>query len=135
VPQPDDPVLYFLDLGHTELRKAAKAVSLVKLQSLLDLALGADARGEDMAFREDVHLMMATSGLCEWLLRIANSVSLVMVGVSFKYQPARGISLSYRCSPARLSSYRQVSAFIRHPVQDHFSTTNSFSTSFYTSNT
>ncbi|KAH9962023.1 hypothetical protein BGW80DRAFT_1357001 [Lactifluus volemus] len=32
-----------------------------------------------MAFRGDVHLMMATSGLCEWLLRIANSVSLVML--------------------------------------------------------
>ena len=46
---------HFLDLAHTELRKTAKALSLVKLQSLLDLALGTDAHGDDAPFREDVH--------------------------------------------------------------------------------
>ncbi|KAH9991968.1 Spc98 family-domain-containing protein [Russula compacta] len=63
---------HFLDLAHTELRKTAKSASLVKLQSLLDLALGADAHGDDMPFREDVRVTMATTGLYEWLLRIIN---------------------------------------------------------------
>jgi gamma-tubulin complex component 2 len=63
---------HFLDLAHTELRKTAKAVSLVKLQSLLDLALGADAHGDDVSFREDVRVTMATTGLYDWLLRIVN---------------------------------------------------------------
>ncbi|KAI0260763.1 Spc98 family-domain-containing protein [Gloeopeniophorella convolvens] len=63
---------HFLDLAHGELRKTAKTVSLVKLQSLLDLALGSDAHGDDMAFREDIRVTMATTGLYEWLLRIVN---------------------------------------------------------------
>ena len=63
---------HFLDLAHTELRKTAKAASLVKLQSLLDLALGTDAHGDDVPFREDVRVTMATTGLYEWLLRIVN---------------------------------------------------------------
>ncbi|KAF8483402.1 Spc98 family-domain-containing protein [Russula ochroleuca] len=63
---------HFLDLAHTELRKTAKAASLVKLQSLLDLALGTDAHGDDAPFREDVRVTMATTGLYEWLLRIVN---------------------------------------------------------------
>ena len=63
---------HFLDLAHIELRKTAKAVSLVKLQSLLDLALGTDAHGDDVPFREDVRVTMATTGLYEWLLRIVN---------------------------------------------------------------
>ena len=63
---------HFLDLAHAELRKTAKAASLVKLQSLLDLALGADAHGDDMSFREDMRVTMATTGLYEWLLRIVN---------------------------------------------------------------
>jgi gamma-tubulin complex component 2 len=39
---------------------------------LLDLALGADAHGDDVPFREDVRVTMATTGLYEWLLRIVN---------------------------------------------------------------
>ncbi|KAH9055141.1 Spc98 family-domain-containing protein [Lactarius deliciosus] len=63
---------HFLDLAHTELRKTSKTASLVKLQSLLDLALGGDAHGDDIPFREDVRVTMATTGLYEWLLRIVN---------------------------------------------------------------
>ncbi len=44
----------------------------MKLQSLLDLALGADSHGDDIPFREDVRVTMATTGLYEWLLRIVN---------------------------------------------------------------
>lgn len=63
---------HFLDLSHMELRKSAKSASLVKLQSLLDLALNADAHGDDMLFREDVKVTMATSGLYEWLSKVVN---------------------------------------------------------------
>ncbi|KAG2028282.1 Spc98 family-domain-containing protein, partial [Suillus americanus] len=50
-------------------------VSIVKLQSLLDLAL----TGEDAAFREDVRVSIASSGLYEWLLKVI-SVSGVIGG-------------------------------------------------------
>ncbi|KAI0746314.1 Spc98 family-domain-containing protein [Daedaleopsis nitida] len=63
---------HLLDLSHTELRKPAKAASLVKLQSLLELALNTDAQGEDAMFREDVKVTMAGSGLYEWLLTVVN---------------------------------------------------------------
>ncbi|KAI0683501.1 Spc98 family-domain-containing protein [Earliella scabrosa] len=63
---------HLLDLSHTELRKSAKSASLVKLQSLLDLALNTDAQGEDAMFREDVKVTMAGSGLYEWLLTVVN---------------------------------------------------------------
>jgi gamma-tubulin complex component 2 len=70
---------HLLDLSHTELRKSAKAASIVKLQSLLDLALNTDAHGEDLLFREDVRVTMAGSGLYEWLLKVV-SVSGVIGG-------------------------------------------------------
>ncbi|KAJ7184367.1 Spc98 family-domain-containing protein [Mycena filopes] len=63
---------HMLDLSHAELRKSAKSASIVKLQSLLDLALNTDSQGEDMLFREDVKVTMATSGLYEWLLNVVN---------------------------------------------------------------
>jgi gamma-tubulin complex component 2 len=69
---------HLLDLSHTELRKSAKSASIVKLQSLLDLALNSDGGGEDM-FREDVKVTMAGSGLYEWLLKVV-SVSGVIGG-------------------------------------------------------
>src|ERR1700722_10310990 len=61
---------HLLDLSHAELRKAAKSASIVKLQNLLDLALNADAHGEDQLFREDVKVTIAGSGLYEWLLKV-----------------------------------------------------------------
>jgi len=66
---------HLLDLAHIELKKPAKGVSIVKLQSLLDLAL----TGEDAAFREDVRVSIASSGLYEWLLKVI-SVSGVING-------------------------------------------------------
>lgn len=63
---------HFLDLSHSELRKSARSASLVKLQSLLDLALNTDSQGEDAMFREDVKVTMASSGLYEWLLNVVN---------------------------------------------------------------
>ncbi|CAK5280946.1 unnamed protein product [Mycena citricolor] len=63
---------HLLDLSHTELRKTAKSASIVKLQSLLDLALNTDSHGEDQLFREDVKVTMAPSGLYEWLLNVVN---------------------------------------------------------------
>ncbi|KAF7305147.1 Spindle pole body component [Mycena kentingensis (nom. inval.)] len=63
---------HMLDLSSSELRKAAKSASIVKLQSLLDLALNADIQGDDTLFREDVKITLATSGLYEWLLNVVN---------------------------------------------------------------
>lgn len=71
---------HLLDLAHGELRKSAKAASLVKLQSLLDLALTSDGcsggggseRADDGLFREDVKVGMAGSGLYEWLLKVVS---------------------------------------------------------------
>lgn len=63
---------HLLDLSHAELRKSAKSASLVKLQSLLDLALNTDAQGEDAMFREDVKITVASSGLYEWLLKVVS---------------------------------------------------------------
>ncbi|ESK91942.1 spindle pole body component [Moniliophthora roreri MCA 2997] len=63
---------HFLDLSHSELRKSAKSASIVKLQSLLELTLNTDSHGEDTMFREDVKVIMAGSGLYEWLLKIIN---------------------------------------------------------------
>ena len=66
---------HLLDLAHTELRKPAKSASIVKLQSLLDLAL----TGDDALFREDVKVSIAGTGLYEWLLKVI-SVSGVIGG-------------------------------------------------------
>ncbi|CCM01248.1 uncharacterized protein FIBRA_03297 [Fibroporia radiculosa] len=70
---------HLLDLSHTELRKSAKSASLVKLQSLLDLALNTDTQGEDAMFREDLRVIMAGSGLYEWLLKVV-SVNGIIAG-------------------------------------------------------
>ncbi|KDR70247.1 hypothetical protein GALMADRAFT_255134 [Galerina marginata CBS 339.88] len=61
---------HMLDLASTELRKSSKSASVVKLQSLLDLALNSDVVGEDALFREDVKVTMAESGLYDFLLKV-----------------------------------------------------------------
>ena len=61
---------HLLDLAGSEMRKSSKSASIVKLQSLLDLALNTDAQGEDAMFRDDVKVTMATNGLYDWLLKV-----------------------------------------------------------------
>ena len=61
---------HLLDLSANELRKSSKSASVVKLQSLLDLALNTDAQGEDTLFREDIKVTMAESGLYDFLLKV-----------------------------------------------------------------
>ncbi|KIP01630.1 hypothetical protein PHLGIDRAFT_80314 [Phlebiopsis gigantea 11061_1 CR5-6] len=61
---------HLLDLAGNEMRKSSKSASIVKLQSLLDLALNTDAQGEDAMFRDDVKVTMATNGLYDWLLKV-----------------------------------------------------------------
>jgi gamma-tubulin complex component 2 len=60
---------HLLDLSANELRKSSKSASVVKLQSLLDLALNSD-QGEDTLFREDIKVTMAESGLYDFLLKV-----------------------------------------------------------------
>ncbi len=45
-------------------------MSIIKLQSLLDLALNNDVHGDEALFREDVKVTMATTGLYEWLMKV-----------------------------------------------------------------
>ena len=63
-------VTHLLDQAQGELRKSSKTASVLKLQSLLDLALNTDLHGEDTMFREDVRVKMANHGLYDWLLKI-----------------------------------------------------------------
>lgn len=63
-------VTHLLDQAQGELRKSSKSASVLKLQSLLDLALNTDLHGEDTMFREDVRVKMANNGLYDWLLKI-----------------------------------------------------------------
>ena len=65
-------ITHLLDQAQSELRKSSKSASVLKLQSLLDLALNTDLHGEDTMFREDVKVKMATNGLYDWLLKIIN---------------------------------------------------------------
>ena len=60
---------HLLDLSANELRKSSKSASVVKMQSLLDLALNSD-QGEDTLFREDIRVTMAESGLYDFLLKV-----------------------------------------------------------------
>lgn len=63
-------ITHLLDQAQNELRKSSKTASVLKLQSLLELALNTDLHGEDAMFREDVKVKMAPSGLYDWLLKI-----------------------------------------------------------------
>ena len=65
-----------LDLSATELRKAAKSVSAVKLQNFLDLALNMDSSGEDVLFREDVKVSLSETGLYAFLMKVVSVVGI-----------------------------------------------------------
>ncbi len=63
----------FLDLAGLELRKPAKSASLVKLQSLLDLAIRnpASSSSNDL-YKDELKVTMQSQGLYEWLLKIVS---------------------------------------------------------------
>jgi len=85
-----------LDLSHNELRKSARSASLVKLQSLLDLALNTDAQSEDDMFREDVKVTVATSGLYEWLLKVVSVSGVIGGGEEGEGADEMGIRMDMR---------------------------------------
>lgn len=64
----------FLDVAHTDLtRKAAKSVSIVKLQSLLDLAVRNPASSSSNdPYKDNLKVTMASQGLYDWLLKIVS---------------------------------------------------------------
>ena len=63
----------FLDLAVSEMRKPAKSASLVKLQSLLDLAVRNPASSSSNdPYKDDLKVTMQSQGLYEWLLRIVS---------------------------------------------------------------
>ena len=70
---------HFLDISHNELRKSARSVSLPKLQSLLEISLSLDTGGYhhaigagETAYKDDIRVTLASSGLYEWLLKIVS---------------------------------------------------------------
>ncbi|KAF9561696.1 hypothetical protein CPC08DRAFT_749834 [Agrocybe pediades] len=60
---------HLLDLASSELRKSSKSASAAKLQSLLEVALNNDVGTED-AYKEDLKVTMADSGLYDFLLKV-----------------------------------------------------------------
>nr|XP_031863177.1 uncharacterized protein CI109_001049 [Kwoniella shandongensis]KAA5530249.1 hypothetical protein CI109_001049 [Kwoniella shandongensis] len=68
-----DFVTNFLDLAASELRKPAKGASLVKLQSLLDLAVRNPASSSSNdPYKDDLKVVMQSQGLYDWLLKIVS---------------------------------------------------------------
>ena len=77
---------HFLDIASQELRKPVKAASSQKLQTLLSVALNTDGvmfpqdeTGANGMYRDDVKMALQSSGLYEWLLKVA-SVKGAVVG-------------------------------------------------------
>jgi gamma-tubulin complex component 2 len=63
----------FLDLAASELRKPAKSASLVKLQSLLDLAVRNPASSSSNdPYKDDLKVTMQSQGLYDWLMKIVS---------------------------------------------------------------
>lgn len=63
----------FLDLSAAELRKPAKSASLVKLQSLLDLAIrNPSSSSSNDPYKDDLKVTMQSQGLYEWLIKIVS---------------------------------------------------------------
>jgi gamma-tubulin complex component 2 len=84
---------YFLELGHSELKKPAKSVNIGKLQSLLDIVLRqpGSVAAED-PFKEDVKVVMNEVGLTGWLMQVVNVKGLDADGGSItSYIPAASI--------------------------------------------
>jgi gamma-tubulin complex component 2 len=63
----------FLDVAASELRKPAKSASLVKLQSLLDLAVRNPASSSSNdPYKDDLKVTMQSQGLYDWLMKIVS---------------------------------------------------------------
>ncbi|OWZ58784.1 gamma-tubulin complex component 2 [Cryptococcus neoformans var. grubii Br795] len=63
----------FLDLAASELRKPAKSASIVKLQSLLDLAVrNPSSSSSNDPYKDDLKVLMQSQGLYDWLLKIVS---------------------------------------------------------------
>lgn len=63
----------FLDLAGSELRKPARSASIVKLQSLLDLAIRNPASSSSNdPYKDDLKVTMQSQGLYEWLMKIVS---------------------------------------------------------------
>lgn len=135
-----------MDLSNNELRRAHHTASIVKLQSLLDLALNTDAHGEDLLFREDVKVTMAKDGLYDFLMKVVSVSGIIggedgdLDGSNNKEEPSKKdkddkksmlgepalMSLIYALTPFCISYrrlypglYCQIPALTRDFPQDH----------------
>jgi gamma-tubulin complex component 2 len=63
----------FLDLAGMELRKPAKSASIVKLQSLLDIAVrNPSSSSSNDPYKDELKVTMQSQGLYEWLMKIVS---------------------------------------------------------------
>ncbi|EIW70708.1 gamma-tubulin complex component 2 [Tremella mesenterica] len=82
----------FLDLAGSELKKPAKSASLVKLQSLLDLALRNPASSSSLdPYKDDLKVTMASQGLYEWLMKIVSTTGSMADGAELDFAPEEAI--------------------------------------------
>ena len=78
----------FLDLAASELRKPAKAASIQKLQSLLDLAVRNPASSSSYdPYKDDLKVTMASQGLYEWLMKIVSTTGHLGDGGELDFAP------------------------------------------------
>jgi hypothetical protein len=63
----------FLDLANSELRKSSKQASIVKLQSLLDLAIrNPGSSSSNALYKDNLKVTLASQGLYDWLIKIVS---------------------------------------------------------------
>jgi len=63
----------FLDLASSELRKQSKQASIVKLQSLLDLAIrNPGSSSSNALYKDNLKVTIASQGLYDWLIKIVS---------------------------------------------------------------
>lgn len=63
----------FLDLASSELRKQSKQASIVKLQSLLDLAIrNPGSSSSNDLYKDNLKVTIASQGLYDWLIKIVS---------------------------------------------------------------
>jgi hypothetical protein len=63
----------FLDLANSELRKQSKQASIVKLQSLLDLAIrNPGSSSSNALYKDNLKVTIASQGLYDWLIKIVS---------------------------------------------------------------
>ncbi|GJJ13068.1 hypothetical protein Clacol_007317 [Clathrus columnatus] len=71
---------HFFDIASNELKKPVKGANIAKLGTLLSVAVNADDVGAVEVGRDDVKLIMQSTSLVEWLIKISSVKGAPLVG-------------------------------------------------------